>query len=249
MNDTPGNHPLLSLPLLGTVHTDTIVITWITMVVGLVFFAIIGASYRSHMRTKTQTVLEGGIDALSDLAFGVLGRNAETFVPFFVALFAFIFLLNQIGTVPFKELHFLWGGSPTSDLNTTAVLALLVFFLIQAVGIRRHGLGFYGHLANPRLGPGTVLIVALNTLDEILRPVTLALRLFGNIFAGEILLFIVASVIVQHVQVGPVNVSLAATVGPILVLLFNIFVGTLQAFVFTLLTIVYMSAAVADDAH
>ena len=79
---------------------------------------------------------------------------------------------------------------------------------------------------------------------------TLALRLFGNIFAGEILLFIIASVIVQQVTIGPLNVSLgAAVVGPIIVLFFNLFVNSLQAFVFTLLTIVYMNAAVSEEAH
>ena len=239
------------MPVFGTVHADTVVITWITMIVSLAFFGWLGATFRSHERTKVQTSLEAIVNFLSDLAVSVLGRPGEALVPFFVSLFVFIFLLNQIGTlVPFQQIGFAYGGSPTSDLNTTAALAILVFVLIQTLGIRKHGLGFYGHLAQPRLGIATPLIVLLNMLDEGLLPVTLALRLFGNIFAGEILLFIIASVIVQQVTIGPLNVSLAAAVvGPIIVLFFNLFVNSLQAFVFTLLTIVYMSAAVSEEAH
>ncbi len=240
---SPGTHILWQWPIFGEVHADTIVITWVAMLLGVVFFAWLGASYRSPRVTKTQTSLEGAINWLSDLAVSTLGRNGEPFVPFILCLFFFIFLLNQIGTIPFRELGSAYGGSPTADINTTAGLAVMVFLLIQVVAIRRHGIKAYTHLFQP-----FVILFPINLIEEIARPVTLALRLFGNIFAGEILLFIIASVIVQHVSIGPVNLSIgAAIVGPIVVLLFNLFVGTLQAFVFTLLTIVYMTSAVAEE--
>lgn len=244
MNESsPGNHILWHWPVVGTVHADTVVITWVAMALGIVFFGWLGASYRSHRVTKTQTTLEGAIDWLSDLAVSTLGRNGEPFVPFILCLFFFIFLLNQIGTIPFRELGAGYGGSPTADINTTAELAILVFLLIQVVAVRRHGIKYYAHFFTPFWW-----LFPINMIEEIARPVTLALRLFGNIFAGEILLFIIASVIVQHVSIGPVNLSVGAAIfGPIVVLLFNLFVGTLQAFVFTLLTIVYMTSAVAEE--
>ena len=249
MNEQVGTHPLWTLPLLGPVHADTIVVTWIVMAVGIAFFWFLGASYRSHQTNKTQTTLELIIDYMSDLATSTMGPGGAPFVPFVVCLFFFIFTLNQIGLVPLKELglHFgdaPIGGSPTADLNTTAGLAIMVLLLIHGTGIRRHGLGYYGHLVKPFWW-----LFPINLIEEVARPVTLALRLFGNIFAGEILLFIIASIIVSNITIGPVNLSLAATVMPILVLAFNLFVGTLQAFVFTLLTIVYMISAVAEDAH
>jgi F-type H+-transporting ATPase subunit a len=240
---SPGTHILWNWPLVGEVHADTIVVTWIAMALGIAFFGWLGASYRSHRVTKTQTTLEAAINWLSDLAVSTLGRNGEPFVPFILCLFFFIFLLNQIGTIPFRELGSAFGGSPTADVNTTACLAVMVFLLIQVVAIRRHGIKAYAHLFKPFL-----ILFPINVIEEIARPVTLALRLFGNIFAGEILLFIIASVIIQHVLIGPINISIgAAIVGPVLVLLFNLFVGTLQAFVFTLLTIVYMTSAVAEE--
>jgi F-type H+-transporting ATPase subunit a len=243
VENSPGSHVLWYWPIIGTVHADTVVITWFAMALGVAFFAWLGSSYRSPRISKTQTTVEGAINWLSDLAVSTLGRNGEPFVPFILCLFFFIFLLNQIGTIPFRELGSPWGGSPTADINTTAELAIMVFLLIQVVAIRKHGLKYYLHFLQPHW-----LLLPINLIEELARPVTLALRLFGNIFAGEILLFIIASVILQHVSIGAFNVSIAAAIaGPIVVLLFNLFVGTLQAFVFTLLTIVYMTSAVAEE--
>ena len=87
----------------------------------------------------------------------------------------------------------------------------------------------------------------LNVVEELARPVVLALRLFFNIFVGELLLFVIATIIASNVKVGPVNLSLAAAVIPFGLQFFNFFVGTLQAFVFTLLSIVYLSLATAEE--
>jgi F-type H+-transporting ATPase subunit a len=228
--------------VLGTVHSDTIVTTWIVMVISLAFFAWIGASYRSPRVTKRQAVIEGVINYIADLANSVLGEQGEPFVPFFIALFIFIFLLNQFGFVPLKAAGLTFGGSPTADLNTTAAYAIMVFVLIQIVGIRKYGLGFYKHLARPFW-----VLTPINVLEELARPATLAARLFFNIFVGELLFIIIASIITAKVMIGPVNLSLAVTIVPFFIQFFNFFVGTVQAFLFTLLAIVYLSLAVADE--
>lgn len=228
--------------MLGQVHSDTIVTTWIVMAVSLIFFAWIGASYRSARVTKRQTVVEAVINYIADLATGVLGEQGERFVPFFIALFIFIFLLNQFGFVPLKAVGLPFGGSPTADLNTTAAYALMVFVIIQTVGIRKYGLGFYKHLAKP-----FAVLAPINILEELARPLTLAARLFFNIFVGELLFIIIASIITAKVMIGPVNLSLAVTILPFFIQFFNFFVGTVQAFLFTLLAIVYLSLAVAED--
>jgi len=227
--------------VVGTVHSDTIVTTWIVMIISLVFFAWIGASYRSARVTKRQTVIEGVINYIADLATGVLGEQGEPFVPFFIALFIFIFLLNQFGFLPLKAFGLPFGGSPTADLNTTAAYAIMVFVLIQAVGIRKYGLKFYAHLAKP-----FAILTPINVLEELARPATLAARLFFNIFVGELLFIIIASIITAKVMIGPVNLSLAVTIIPFFIQFFNFFVGTVQAFLFTLLAIVYLSLAVSE---
>ena len=242
MHEKIGEHFTWQWPLLGTVHSDTIVTTWIVMGIALIFFAWIGASYRSPRVTKRQTVIESVINYIADLAVGVLGEQGEPFVPFFISLFIFIFLLNQFGFLPLKAFGLPFGGSPTADLNTTLAYAIMVFVLIQTVGIRKYGLGFYKHLAKPFW-----VLTPINVLEELARPATLAARLFFNIFVGELLFIIISSIITAKVMIGPVNLSLAVTVVPFFIQFFNFFVGTVQAFLFTLLAIVYLSLAVAED--
>ena len=91
------------------------------------------------------------------------------------------------------------------------------------------------------------LMLPVNLLDEAIRPVTLAARLFFNIFVGELLFIVVASIILQGVMIGPFNLSLAAAIVPFFIQFFNFFVGTVQAFIFTLLGVVYLSLATADE--
>jgi F-type H+-transporting ATPase subunit a len=237
-----GEHYLWQLPVWGPVHADTIVTTWLVMVVALLFFGWIGASYRSPYVTKRQAVLEAVFNYIADLVTSVLGEGGEPFVPFFVALFIFIFLLNQFGIVPLKEFGVHFGGSPTADLNTVVPLGLVVFCMIQVAAFRKKGFGYLGHVFNP-----FPALFPINVLDEILRPVTLIARLFFNIFVGELLFIIVTSIILAHISIGFFNLSLGVAVVPVMIQFFNFFVGTIQAFVFTLLAIVYLSLALADD--
>lgn len=242
MHEQIGEHILWHLPGLGPVHADTIMTTWLVMVVSLIFFGWIGASYRSPYVTKRQAVLEAVFNYIADLVTSVLGEGGEPFVPFFVALFIFIFLLNQFGMLPFKALGLPFGGSPTADLNTVVPLALLVFVMIQVVAFRKKGISYFGHVFKP-----FPVLLPINILDEILRPITLAARLFFNIFVGELLFIIVTSIIVARISIGFFNLSLGVTVVPILIQFFNFFVGTIQAFVFTLLAIVYLSLALVEE--
>ena len=242
MHEQIGEHILWNLPIFGTVHGDTIMTTWVVMIVALAFFAWIGASYRSAYVSKRQTVIEGTVNYISDLALSTLGEKGEPFVPFFIALFVFIFLLNQFGMFPFKVLGLPFGGSPTGDLNTTVPLALIVFFLTWIAGVRQNGPKQFLHIAKPFWW-----LAPINFLEELARPATLAARLFFNIFVGELLFLIIASIVVAHVKIGSFDLSLAVSVIPFFVQFFNFFVGTIQAFVFTLLAIVYLSLATAED--
>jgi F-type H+-transporting ATPase subunit a len=237
-----GEHILWHLPVLGAVHADTIMTTWLVMIVALVFFGWVGASYRSPYVSRRQAVLEAVFNYIADLVTSVLGEDGESFVPFFVALFIFIFLLNQFGIVPFKALGLPFGGSPTADLNTVVPLALIVFCMIQIVAFRKKGVSYLGHVLKP-----FPALLPVNIIDEILRPITLAARLFFNIFVGELLFIIVSSIILARISIGFFNLSIGVAVGPILIQFFNFFVGTIQAFVFTLLAIVYLSLALADE--
>ena len=242
MHEQVGSHLTWHWPLIGSVHADTILTTWLVMLVSLAFFWYIGNSYKSNRVNKRQATFEGIVNYLADLTTSTIGKHGERFVPIFIGMFFFIFILNQIGFFPFKQLGLPFGGSPTADLNTTVAFALLVFFGIQFVAVRQNGIKAYAHLFKP-----FPVLFPLNVIEETARPVVLALRLFFNIFVGELLLFVVATIIASNVKVGPVNLSLGAAVVPFLLQFFNFFVGTLQAFVFTLLSIVYLSLATAEE--
>jgi F-type H+-transporting ATPase subunit a len=243
VHEQVGAHLTWQWPVIGSVHADTILTTWLVMLVSLGYFWWLGRSYGDRHRVgKRQATFEGIVNYLADLTVSTIGRHGERFVPIFIGMFFFIFILNQIGFFPFKQLGLPFGGSPTADLNSTVAFALLVFFGIQFVAVRQSGIKAYAHLFKP-----FPVLFPLNLIEELARPVVLALRLFFNIFVGELLLFVVATIIASNVSVGPVNLSLGAAVVPFLLQFFNFFVGTLQAFVFTLLSIVYLSLATAEE--
>jgi F-type H+-transporting ATPase subunit a len=242
VKETIGAHYTAVWPLVGTVHVDTIYTTWLVMAVVLALLAWVGQSYRRPRVGKTQTIFEGVIEYIADLVHGSLGKSGEPFVPFFVALFIFLFALNQFGVFPFKLFGLPFGGSPTGDLNTTVPYALLIFVVIQVTAFRKQGPSYITHLFKP-----FPALFVINVIDEVMRPVTLFLRLFFNIFVGEVLFVVVVSVILQGVMIGPFNLSLAAAIVPFFIQFFNFFVGTVQAFIFTLLGVVYLSLATGDE--
>ena len=244
MQEQIGDHSLWHVPVLGTVHADTVLTTWVVMLVTIPLLAWVGASYRPGFVKKRQAVVEGLVNYFSDLSYSTIGKGAEAFVPFIIALMVFIFLLNEFGVFALKGFGLPFGGSPTADLNTAAAYAVMVFVVIQVSGLRKEGLRFYKHLVKP-FWP----MLPINILEEILRPTTLALRLFFNIFIGELLLFVIYQIITSHIKIGGFDLSLAAAVGPFFVEIFNFLIGALQAFVFVLLTIVYLSLALSEEAH
>jgi F-type H+-transporting ATPase subunit a len=240
MHETIGDHPLWHIPFLpapfNTVHSDTVIITWLAMAIVLIMLGLLARLHPVTQLSKRYTMLELIVSGLSNQVETILGKNGVPFVPFIISLFLFIFVLNEIGLFP------LIGKSPTADLNTTAALAIFAIALVWGVGVARKGLGYFGHLVIRPLGLG-IPMLPIMIIDELARPVTLAMRLFGNIFAGEILLVVVAAVIAAHLGF----ISAAANVLPIPIYIFNLFVGALQALVFTLLTIAYLITPTSDE--
>ncbi|HEX3464089.1 MAG TPA: F0F1 ATP synthase subunit A [Candidatus Elarobacter sp.] len=216
--------------------------TWVAMAIAIVFFWWLGSSYKSNRVRKTQATFEGIIQFLSDLAVGTIGPRGESFVPIFVGIFLFIWILNEFGVLFLKALGLPFGGSPTADLNTTAAFALCVFFGIQFLAIRKSGIKAYAHLFKPY-----IFLFPINFIEELARPVVLAMRLAFNILAGELLLFVIATIITANVVVGPLNISVISAVAPVGIEFFNFLIGTIQAFVFTLLSIVYLSLATSEE--
>jgi F-type H+-transporting ATPase subunit a len=190
--------------------------------------------------------LQNAVEAIMAFLDGIieenLGRNPGAIASIALTLFFFIWIANLVGLLPIPKIH-----SPTSDINTTFALALMVFFLLHFRYIRTSGLSAYkGHYWRSSVfgwvSGLNIVSVILGIVNELSRPLTLAFRLFGNIIAGEVLLVVWAFLLPAGFGFGITAVWNAVFV------LYGVFVGTIQAFIFTVLTVAYMAIA-SEPAH
>ena len=185
----------------------------------------------------------------NSVARDVIGsREFLKYVPFLFSLFTLILVNNLFGIVPLIQY-------PTaSRVAIPVALTLFVFFLYHWIGIRRMGVGgYFKHMVPPGLGIGlTIIIFPLELLTYFFtRPVTLALRLFGNMFAGHLLILLCVLggeyLIFETDSVGMWVAGVATFFGGFLMTVFEILVEFLQAYIFTLLTALYIAGALADE--
>ncbi|HLJ68696.1 MAG TPA: F0F1 ATP synthase subunit A [Chloroflexota bacterium] len=238
-----GEHKILGDPnSLMNLHLDTVLLT--LLVCGVLLA--LGLYIRSHVTagapSRVQNAVEAVMQFLDNIIEDNLGRDPGTIASIALTLFFFIWVSNLIGLLPVPTyLH-----SPTADVNCTFALALLVFILLHARYIRTSGLNAYkGHYWTSSVVKGVVLnplSVLLGIVNELSRPLTLAFRLFGNIIAGEVLLVVWAYLAGPSVGFGITAIWNAIFVA------YGIFVGTIQAFIFTVLTVAYMAIA-SEPAH
>ena len=210
-----------------TVHMQTMYTTWITM--AIVFLLFLLAAKKCEMIPKgIQNVMEFFVDFLNGLMEGQLGMKGTKYMaPFIITLFMFILISNELGMLPqlLEPAHFEFT-SPTNDINTCFALSLTVAAGAYVVGVIHHGMGHFKHFISP-----SPAFLPLHLLDEVTKPLTMALRLFGNILAGEILLIVLY--------------QLAPWIIPEFWVMFSLFIGFLQAFIFTMLTLTTYAAIFA----
>jgi F-type H+-transporting ATPase subunit a len=215
--------PLAPGSLIGNVlHIDTMVSTGVIAVILIAVALYVRSQLTEGVPGGWQNLLEMVIDFIADTAKGQIGEErAQQIAPLAVTLALFIFLSNMLGLVPTSGfLH-----SPTADWNTTLALALVVMTYVEVNSLRVRGIGkFLKHFVQPPL------LSPILVIEEVSKPVTLSLRLFGNIAAGEILLILLGAL---------PAVLLTAPIPTVVWMAFSIFVGAVQAFVFVMLTIAY----------
>lgn len=199
--------------------TSTVINTWIMIgMLGL------GAYFLGRSLKVRPGMLQNAIEWLEEAVQGLIAENigsekSQLFFPLVATLAIFIAASNLLGLIPGLQ-------SPTPDINTPIAMALIVFVSVPYFGIRTRGLGGYlKHYVEP-----IFLMLPIEVASEIARTFSLTFRLFGNILGEEIIiaiLFLIAPLIV-----------------PVPMMLFSIFTGLLQAYIFTLLTCVYIGGAV-----
>ncbi len=214
------------LTILGMpVDLHILIMTWMVMAV-VVLLAFIATRNLTEVPTGMQNVFEWIISALNGQVSASLGERGPAVAPFFVSLFLFILIANWWGLVPGMT-------SPTRSLNTNFGVAVVVVILLHLLGLYYKGFKYIKHFFEP-IFP----FVVINLLEEIVKPITLSFRLFGNILAGEVLIHILP-------QILP-NVFLEVIPG-VVWLGFSLFVGVIQAFIFTILSVSYFANAVKES--
>ena len=247
----PGEHP--EGHLFGmTFNLDTI---WVTVVAGAIVLALgfwaraqLTKDTEDHVPTKLQLVWETVVNEVNTQVEGNLGKVNPFVVPLAVALFFFILIANWIEVIPTElnaNVHLL--PSPTADTNLTYAMALIVIIGVWGFGIRQKGLrGYLKHFMEPY-----PYLLPLNVLEELVKPITLALRLFGNIFAGGIMIALIGGLVSLAPGNIPIGGVLAGVLNVVWKLFDTLFLGGLQAFIFALLTVLYfgMAGAGLDEEH
>ena len=202
-------------------NTQTILMTWIVLAV-LILFGFLATRRMDILPNPFQVAGEFFVKSFWDLTSDSLDEElAKKYFPIICTLFMFLVLCNWLGIIP--EL-----AEPTRDLNTPLSLGILGFIIAHHAGIKAKGFKQYAlEYCDP-----IFFMAPLNIIGELAKVVSISFRLYGNIMGGAIIIVVVSHLI--HSVLLP----------PFLVLFFGVFVGTIQAFVFTMLTLVYISLQV-----
>jgi len=215
-----------------TFNVDTILATLIAgaILLGLGFW--VRHRVTSGVPKRGQLVFETVTDTVEKQVESTLGiKTAPFVVPLAVTLFLFILIANWLAIIPTGH-HPEYVPPPASDVNLAYALALLVIVWLHTTGVRKKGFrGYYRHLAQPYWW-----LFPINLIEEIARPITLSLRLFGNIFSGVIMVSLIA-LFPAYILWAPNTIWK----------LFDLFIGLIQAFIFALLTVLYFGSVAPDE--
>jgi F-type H+-transporting ATPase subunit a len=216
--------------------SNTIVTMWLVMVIVLVGAATMARRPRA-IPGRAQNVLETVYEFLRDFGLGIAGPAAAPYIPIFVSAFLLVLFDNWIGLVPpVGKIDLL--RAPSSDVNVTIGMALVSFLTFHIEGIRKLGVGGYLGKFFPlyefRNGIGAGIIALFVGLIELMlefvKPVTLSMRLFGNIYGGEVALGVITTLTIGFI--------------PVLLIGLELVLNAIQALIFSILTLVFIVLAI-----
>lgn len=201
-------------------NLDTLIMTWITM--AIVLLVVLGCTRKlSLVPSGAQNFVEMLLEPIVAQVDSSIGKKGQRIVSVVVTIFLFVLFSNMIGLFPLM-------AAPTADINTTFGLALMVISLVHIYGVADKGPKYFLHFFQPN--PAFVL---LHIMDNVSRPLTMAFRLFGNIVSHEILMIVLLALMPFIVPTG--------------ILFLGLFIGIIQAAIFTILSITYLAEGLSDD--
>ena len=228
-------HPILPLSLFGLDISinKAVLVMWV--VVGLVIFLLLRAgSSRSLVPTKLQSLAELLIDFIRGIILDTMGKDGMRYFPLISALFLFILFCNMLGLIP-------GSYTVTSQLIVTAVFAVSVYILSVLIGFSLHGAKFLGILVPPGT-PGWLLplMIPIELISQLARPISLAVRLFANMTAGHVILGVLFGLTIT----GGLLIGWLPFTFTIALYALEVGIAFIQAYIFTVLTCVYMGDAI-----
>jgi F-type H+-transporting ATPase subunit a len=215
-------------------------VVWTTLIAAAIVFGLGLLVARKAKKAPTaipgklQLVWELVVEQVSDLAASAIGPQGQPFVGLGVTVGLFILVCNWLAFIPSGNPGFL--APPTGDVNLPLALALIVFVLQHYNSVKARGVGgYFKHYAQPYAA-----LTPINIIEEITKPITLTFRLFGNIFSGVLMVAVIVTLIPPY----------ASWIGLLVWKPFDeLFIGAIQAFIFALLTIMYMGMGMSRETH
>lgn len=220
---------ICKLDIFSGVYITTTHISLILVSLILLIFAI--AVNRTMAKAKPedtpgglQNVAELIVEMLTNMVKSIMGENGKRFINYIMLVFIFILCCNLSGLLGLRP--------PTADYGVTLPLGIITFMLIHVNGIKKHKLGHFKGWLEP-----IPLFLPINIISDVAVPISLSLRLFGNVLSGTVLMGLIYGMAPVFVRFG---------IPSVLHVYFDIFAGAIQTYVFSMLTMVYVSDAISD---
>ena len=211
---------VFTIPVFGGIGVaESVVVTWIIMAVMVIAAIILTRNLRVDHISRRQAVAETIVTKLNGMVESMIGPEGKRYVPYLATVLVYIGIANIIGLFGFK--------SPTKDLNVTAALAIMSIVLVEGAGIYQHGVKKWLH----KFTEPIAVVTPINILEVFTRPLSLCMRLFGNVLGSYVIMELL-------------KIIVPVVVPAVFCLYFDIFDGLLQAYVFVFLTSLYIKEAV-----
>jgi F-type H+-transporting ATPase subunit a len=233
-NITIGDHHSVWHVAGLTIYGDVVWTTLLAAAIVMTFGLVMRRKVTSGVPGKLQLLWELLVEQVSDLAASAIGPEGLPFVGMGVTIGLFILVCNRLAFIPSGDPGFL--APPTGDVNLPLALALIVFFTVHYNSVKARGVGGYlKHYAQPYAA-----LTPINIIEEITKPITLTFRLFGNIFSGVLMISVIVTLIPPYLSWIGLAVWKPFD---------ELFIGAIHAFIFALLTIMYLGMGMSRDQH
>lgn len=234
-------HPIVPLHIAGLDLSFTNSSLWmVAAVLVSTIFMTVASSRAAMVPGRLQAFGESMYEFIANMVRENIGEHGRQYFPLIFSIFMIVFMGNALGMIPYSFTF-------TSHIVVTAALALMVFLMVCVLGLVRHGLHFFSIF----LPPGVPLlmaplIIAIEVISFLIRPVTLSVRLFANMMAGHILMKVIAGFAVAFLSMGAAGAALGIlpTAFNVVLIGFELMIAFLQAYVFTILCCIYLKDTV-----